>query len=122
MSMNKYANAGPNQAAMASSIDFSKPLTVSVSKSNGALVLSKPVATPAAKMEEPAAYPGLSDVEGQAVRHERLSAYPGLTEFELRRMIENLADQVSELAAANVELRQRITAIETAKPAWTWAI
>jgi hypothetical protein len=115
--MNRYANAGPISAGLASSIDFSKPLTVSVTKSNGALVLSKsetglidavelPAATPAAKMEEPAAYPGLSD-------------------SELRRMIELLADQLSDLAAQNVEMRQRLTALEEIdlpQHKWTWAI
>ena len=51
--------------------------------------------------------PSLAEVFGKP------AAYPGdVLQSELRRMIANLADQLSELAAANVEMRQRLTALE----------
>lgn len=89
MSMNRYAGSGPIMAGLAATSAWAEPF-------DGTAVLN----VPAAPLTE--AHPGGP-----------LTAYPGLSNDELTRMIENLADQVSELAAQNVELRARLTKLET---------
>lgn len=83
MSMNRYAGSGPIMAAV--------------------LAMGPELGTS----------PGVRGSDYPVNYKRAPAAYPGLSNDELARMIENLADQVSELAAQNVELRQRLTKLET---------
>jgi hypothetical protein len=98
MSMHKFANAGPIMAGLAVQ---AYPALVEGNRRIAAMVeIDPPIES-------------MLDMPTAMVKPEPM---PSFSDYDMYRMIENIADQLSEVAAQLVEVRQRLDALEKPKP------
>ena len=98
MSMHRFANAGPIMASLAAMREEAKLLIRDEDR-------------------EPVRYIPHENVGGEDAAPGQWFAVHEHSNDDLLCMIENIANQVSEIAAEMVEIRKRLDAIEAIKPA-----